>query len=153
MGILDIASGASVWRGYSYYKNGKVLAKQQLSETKFTGTLSGSNHAQYEVFIDIEHPRKSHCSCPHADGKRIVCKHQVALFFSFFPEEAEKYYRDVLEYEAYEAEEERRQEELDEKIIACIHRLSKRELEDILYDVLYSSEDWVFDKFVREYID
>lgn len=57
MGILDIASGASVWRGYSYYKSGKVLAKQQLSETKFTGTVSGSNHAQYEVFIDIEHPR------------------------------------------------------------------------------------------------
>lgn len=151
MGILDIASGASVWRGYDYYKSGKVLAKQQLSETKFTGTLSGSNHAQYEVFIDIEHPRKSHCSCPHADGKRIVCKHQVTLFFSFFPEEAEKYYRNVLEYEA--EEEQQRQEELDEKIIACIHRLSKRELEDILYDVLYSSEGWVFDKFVREHID
>lgn len=150
MGILDAASGASVWRGYDYYKSGKVLAKQQLSETKFTGTLSGSDHAQYEVFIDIEHPRKSHCNCPHAGGKRIVCKHQVALFFSFFPEEAEKYYRNVLEYEA---EEEQRQEELDEKIIACIHRLSKRELEDILYDVLYSSEGWVFDKFVREHID
>lgn len=150
MGILDIASGASVWRGYSYYKSGKVLAKQQLSETKFTGTVSGSNYAQYEVFIDIEHPRKSHCNCPHADGKRIVCKHQVALFFSCFPEEAEKYYRDVLEYEA---EEERQQEELDEKIIAYIHSLSKRELEDTLYDILYSGESWVFDKFVREHID
>ena len=45
------------------------------------------------------------------------------------------------------------QEELDEKIIAYIHSLSKRELEDTLYDILYSGESWVFDKFVREHID
>lgn len=40
-----------------------------------------------------------------------------------------------------------KEEELDEKIIAYIHSLSKRELEDTLYDILYSGESWVFDKF------
>ncbi len=45
---------------------------------------------------------KSHCNCPHANGKRIICKHQVALYFSVFPEEADQYYKEVIEYEEEE---------------------------------------------------
>ena len=115
MGLLDLASAASAWRGYEYYKAGNVLTKIKLSETEYKGVLQGSDNKRYEVFIDIEHPRKSHCNCPHAKGKRIICKHQVALYFSVFPREAENYYKEVLEYEE---EEERRQEELDKKIVA-----------------------------------
>ncbi len=150
MGLLDVASGASVWRGYDYYKNGYVLAKSQLSETEFEGILRGSGNNQYQVFIDVGHPRKSHCTCPHAYGKRIVCKHQIALYFSAFPSEAKEYYREVVEYEE---EEQRRQANLDEKLIAYIKSLSKEELRQTLYEVLYESGSWVFERFVSEHID
>lgn len=112
--------------------------------------MRGSGNKHYEVFIDIEHPRKSHCNCPHANGKRIICKHQVALYFSAFPKEADRYYKEVIEYEE---EEERRQEELDKKVIAYIKSLSKEELRQTLYEVLYDGADWVFERFVREHID
>lgn len=150
MGLLNLASVTSAWRGYEYYKAGNVLTKIKLSETKYKGVLQGSDNKRYEVFIDIEHPRKSHCNCPHAKGKRIICKHQVALYFSVFPREAEKYYKEVLEYEE---EEERRQEELDKKVVAYIKSLSKDELRQTLYEVLYNGADWVFESFVREHID
>ena len=150
MGLLDLASAASAWRGYEYYKAGNVFTKIKLSETEYKGVLQGSDNKRYEVFIDIDHPRKSHCNCPHAKGKRIICKHQVALYFSVFPREAEKYYKKVLEYEE---EEERRQEELDKKVVAYIKSLSKDELRQTLYEVLYDGADWVFERFVREHID
>ena len=150
MGLLDLASGASVWRGHEYYKDGNVLTKIKLSETEYKGVLQGSGKKGYEVFIDIEHPRKSHCNCPHANGKRIICKHQVALYFSVFPKEADQYYKEVIEYEE---KEERRQEELDKKVVAYINSLSKEELRQTLYEVLYDGADWVFERFVREHID
>ena len=150
MGLLNLASVTSAWRGYEYYKAGNVLTKIKLSETEYKGVLQGSDNKRFEVFIDIEHPRKSHCNCPHAKGKRIICKHQVALYFSVFPREAEKYYKEVLEYEE---EEERRQEELDKKVVAYIKSLSKDELRQTLYEVLYDGADWVFERFVREHID
>ena len=33
MGLLDLASGASVWRGYEYYKDGSVLLKRKSPTT------------------------------------------------------------------------------------------------------------------------
>ena len=53
----------------------------------------------------------------------------------------------------YEEEEERRQEELDKKVVAYIKSLSKDELRQTLYEVLYDGADWVFERFVREHID
>ena len=53
----------------------------------------------------------------------------------------------------YEEEEERRQEELDKKVVAYIKSLSKEELRQPLYEVLYDGADWVFERFVREHID
>ena len=150
MGLLDLASGASLWRGYEYYNDGYVLSKNKISNYEYSGILRGSNNKHYEVFINVEHPRKSHCNCPHADGRRIVCKHQVALYFAIFPEAAEQYYKKVVEYEQ---EEEQRQEELEEKIITYINSLSKEELRQALYEVLYDGADWVLEKFVREHID
>ncbi|NMB97839.1 MAG: hypothetical protein GYA02_14710 [Clostridiaceae bacterium] len=38
--------------------------------------------------INIVHPRKSKCNCPHADGRRVICKHMIALYFTVFPKEA-----------------------------------------------------------------
>lgn len=39
----------------------------------------------------MEHPRKSICNCPHADGRRVICKHMIALLFTASPEAANKH--------------------------------------------------------------
>ena len=59
MGLLEIASGNSFWRGYDYFKEGKVLTREKLSDTLYSGTVAGSREKPYEVTIDIEHPKVS----------------------------------------------------------------------------------------------
>ena len=90
MGILTSASSASVNRGYYYYDSGKVSEIKQLNDHEYEGYVDGSNKKPYYVKIDIKHPRKSHCDCPHANGN-ITCKHMTALYFSLFQDEAEDY--------------------------------------------------------------
>lgn len=53
----------------------------------------------------------------------------------------------------YEEEEQKRQDEIDRKVIKYINSLSKEELRNTLYEVLYDGADWVFERFVREHID
>lgn len=90
MSILTSASSSSVSRGYDYYKNNKVNNINQLNDYEFEGYVEGSLKDPYYVKIDIEHPRKSYCDCPHANGN-ITCKHMTALYFELFPEEVEDY--------------------------------------------------------------
>lgn len=148
MAFIDSASGASCWRGYEYYKDGKVLSTKKISEHEFKGKVKGSGENVYDVFIDVEHPRKSKRNCPHADGKIIICKHKVALYFSLFPKEAKKYYKEVLDYER--AEEERRLR-TEKRVEAFIKSRSKAELQQILYDIVHDA-DWIYDRFVYSYI-
>ncbi len=150
MGIMELASWKSQWRGHEYFAQGKVLGMKKLSETEYFGIVQGSGEAMYTVRIDLAHPRKSECNCPLAEGKRIVCKHKVALFLAAFPEEDEKFLRSVEEAER-EAEE--WQEELDRRVRWRISTMKKAELQQALFDVLYSSPEWVFDHFVRDYVD
>lgn len=150
MGLLDVASGASMWRGYEYYTEHKVLARDKVSDTEYMGIVSGSEGRQYTAFIDIAHPRKSHCNCPFAAGRRVVCKHQIALYFTEFPKEAKKYKKEVDEYEE---EQQYRAEHIDELVEAFINEQTKAQLREILMDVLYDSSDWTFDDFVRKYIE
>mgnify|MGYP003464204617 CR=1 FL=1 len=96
MGLLDLASYKLVWRGYEYYIEKYVITHFKQSPTEIKGMVRGSGQKHYDVFINLEHPRKSKCNCPHADGKRIICKHMIALYFSSYPNEAKKYYEDVL---------------------------------------------------------
>ena len=79
MSLIDLASGASAWRGYEYYKAKKVTLFKKIDSNHFEGFVAGTNTKPYHVLIDLEHPRSSKCDCPHADGKRIICKHKVAL--------------------------------------------------------------------------
>lgn len=150
MSLLDVASGASMWRGYEYYAEHKVLARDKVSDTEYMGIVSGSEGQQYTAFINIEHPRKSHCNCPFAAGRRVVCKHQIALYFTEFPKEAKKYKKEVDEYEE---EQQYRAEHIDELVEAFINEQTKAQLREILMDVLYDSSDWTFDDFVRKYIE
>ncbi len=77
------------------------------------------------VELHIDHPRKSKCNCPHADGKRIICKHIVATYFTLLPKEAERFYAEAM---AYQEEEEKRQEEMSDKVIEYVGKMKKADL-------------------------
>ena len=80
MGLLECANGASVWRGYDYYNEKKVKNLTETASGVFTADVIGTASEPYVVEIDVAHPRKSTCNGPHADGKRIVCKHMVTTW-------------------------------------------------------------------------
>ena len=148
MGIIDCASYASIERGYDYYKDKKVINVTKVTNTSYTAEVQGTT--MYEIFIDVEHPRRSKCNCPHANGKRIICKHMIATYFTIFPNEADVYIdsvqRQEMEYEEY----------LRKTFIALDKYLSqcnKKQLKEHLFDLLESGPDWQFDNFVRDYVN
>ncbi len=150
MGLLDIASGKSIWRGYEYYKSNKVILHTIVSDSEIKGVVQGSGVSKYDVAINIEHPRKSKCNCPHADGKRIICKHMIALYFTTFPKLAEEYYQKVLECER---EQEACEEELYDNVIEYVHKMKKSDLAEALLQVLFDGPEWQYEKFIREYME
>lgn len=150
MSLMTCASGESVYRGYEYYTEGKVSEIQTKAKGQFEGTVQGTNKNSYKVFIDIAHPRKSHCNCPHANGKRIVCKHQIALYFSVFPDEAKSY---IKELESYWDEEEKRHEDEEEAISRFLDQCKKDDLKGIIWQMLFDGPEWQYDKFLREYLN
>lgn len=148
MGVLDCASGASAWRGYDYFKAKKVLRLEKTGENAYAAIVAGSSSEPYSVALHIDHPRKSKCNCPHADGKRIICKHIVAAYFTVFPKEAEKFYADAM---AYQEEEEKRQEELSDRVIEYVGKMKKAELRQALLELLFDGSEWQYDRFIREH--
>lgn len=89
MGLLECASRMSTVRGYDYFKKGRVRELTQTAQYQYYAEVMGSASQPYQVLIDIAHPRSSTCSCPHAAGRRIVCKHMVAVYLTCFPDEAQ----------------------------------------------------------------
>lgn len=98
--------------------------------------MRGNKNKLYHVLIDIEHPRKSKCTCPFADGRRVICKHMVATYFTVFPEEAK---RVIEEAEEYEKEEEQHQQEEYQEIEKYVNSLTLNELRERL--ILYMIEE------------
>lgn len=154
MGILSIASAASLYRGYGYFVDKRVIKSEQIGESQFKGIVAGSNGNKYDVIIDIEHPRKgSSCTCPHANGRQIICKHMIALYFTEFPNEAEEY-REYMEAE-------RRDAEMEREIVASqidileqtIDGMSKSELKDALADILMQGPTCQLQDFLWTYGD
>ena len=150
MGLIDIASSASTWRGYEYCKENKVLSVNKINENEYEGTVAGLSKEPYSVHIDILHPKRSICNCPFAEGNKKICKHKVALYFSAFPDEADKYLTAV---EQAEKESEEYEEQIYELVGQKIQKMKKSELQGALWQVLMDGPEWVFDRFVREYID
>ena len=75
--------------------------------------------------IDLEHPRSSTCTCPHAEGRKVICKHKVALYFAAFPEEYQKVHKEVLEQE-------QARERYEEEKYQYLLKEKKRITEDVL---------------------
>lgn len=149
MRVISLASGQSAYRGYEYFKAKKVIFCEEADDGILVGQVSGSGERCYDVTVDIEHPRKSHCNCPHADGKRIVCKHMVAVYFTAFPLEAEKYITDL---ENYWEEEELRQQETEERLLQYVGKMKKNELRQALLQLLFDGPQWQYDRFIEENI-
>lgn len=147
MGLLECASGASVWRGYNYYKEKKVVSLKVTGENIYSATVAGSSSEPYSVELHIGHPRKSKCNCPHANGKRIICKHIVATYFTVLPKEAERFYAEAM---AYQEEEEKRQEEMSDKVIEYVGKMKKADLCQSLLELLFDGPEWQYDRFIRE---
>ncbi len=59
-----------------------VINLKSFSETQHEAEVKGSGNKVYRCYIDMEHPRKSKCNCPHADGRRVICKHMICLLYS-----------------------------------------------------------------------
>lgn len=138
MGLYECASSKSVWRGYYYYEEkGHILSCDKIGEDIYKGKVQGTASDPYKVTIDIRHPRKSTCNCPFADGRRVVCKHMMALYFTVYPSEADRL---LKEQEEYELEEELREQEEYEHIKEYVYSLSKAELRIELIDALSELE-------------
>lgn len=148
MGLLECASDASVWRGYDNYKEKKVVSLEVTGENIYSATVAGSSSEPYSVELYIDHPRKSKCNCPHADGKRIICKHIVATYFTVLPKEAERFYAEAM---AYQEEEEKHQEELSDKVIEYVGKMKKADLCQSLLELLFDGPEWQYDRFIREH--
>ena len=147
MGILDVASGNSIWRGYDYYKENRVISFKMVNDKLIEGIVLGSSGEQYSVVVDIPHPKRSTCDCPHAEGTRRICKHKMAVYFSAFPDAAQKLLDDL---EAYEEEQEQRAERTREEVIKFVRKLKKDELQELVLDLLLSGPDWQYEHFVRD---
>lgn len=137
MGIISLASGSSCWRGLDYYKDKKVVELNKINENEYSSIVKGKNN--YNVYLDIEHPRKSICDCPLAKGKRIICKHIVATYFAALPREAKE----------FEEEQERLQEEEYDKAIKYLNKMSKQELINELIQVFDYGPEWIYNDFVK----
>ncbi|MBQ7653812.1 MAG: SWIM zinc finger family protein [Clostridia bacterium] len=125
------------------------MSHNRIGENKYAETVQG-NGRKYDVEINLEHPRSSSCNCPHANGKRIVCKHIVALYFAAFPKDAQRFYEDTV---IVQEEEEKRQEKLENALIDHIFNMGKIELQEALLQVLLDGPEWQCEHFLREYID
>ena len=138
MGLIEMASGNSVWRGMDYYERKMVCSWKKSGEEAYDGVVSGSEGNKYSVHIDKVHPRKSSCNCPFAEGRRVICKHMIALLFTSEPKAAEDFLRQVEEWE----QEEKEREQLHYKELReYVNSLPKKELQERLYEALVELED------------
>lgn len=144
MGIISLASGNSCWRGLDYYKDKKVLKLNKINENEYSSIVKGTNN--YNVHLDIEHPRNSSCDCPLAKGKRTICKHIVATYFTAMPKEAINFEE---EQNRLQEEYEKEQEEEYNRAIKCLNKMSKQELIEELVQVFDYGPEWIYNDFVK----
>jgi uncharacterized Zn finger protein len=138
MSLWSLASNTSLWRGYDYYREGKVSSYEKVTEGVFESHIEGSGTAPYHTVIDVTHPRNSHCDCPFAEGRRVICKHMVALLFTIFPDEIDALMQAV---EESKREEEHWQQEHYRELERYVKSLKKEDLQRELYNAILELEE------------
>lgn len=140
MAFYSSASNASLWRGINYYDSGKVRSFKHKDDNIIEGIVDGSEGREYSVSIDLNHPKKSSCNCPFADGRKVICKHMIALYFTSIPDSYELFTEDMHRLEVqYKLEEKRWQEETLDRIKANVAKLSVDEVREKLVALIYDS--------------
>ena len=91
----------------------------------------------------MEHPRKSTCDCPLANGKKIICKHIVAVSLCLDESEADRFKNEKT---IYASEEEERRAKKYEKYMGFARTMSPRELREAYVELMteldmYSSKN------------
>ena len=140
MALIDLASSNSLWRGIDYFESNKVKEIEKINDNEYKSIVSGSS--EYNVFINLNHPRKSTCSCPFAEGRRVICKHMVATYFKIYPEEAKRL---IDEQVAYEMEEEELYEEHYNEVKEYVDSLTEEEAKAMLIERLI--DEWYGDNW------
>lgn len=118
------------------------MSCEEIRPRVYAAAVQGSGHELYSVELNLDHPRKSTCSCAYARGRRVICKHMVAAYFTVLPEAAEKYARAAVEEEQDEA--------LYDAVCEYVWKLKKPELQQALLQLLFDGPEWQLDRFVRE---
>ena len=136
MALLDLASGDSVWRGVDYYNNHEVKTWELTGPDSYDGTVQGTE--LYSVHIDLEHPRRSTCTCPFTAGRRVICKHMVALYFKVVPGSYETFMDEVHQWEA---EDQKRAQQHRKDLEKYVKSLTKAELQQQLLALLIEREE------------
>ena len=145
MSIFDITSHNSLRRGFDYYESKRVSKLIKINDSDYEAVVSNSEKHEYHVCFNTKHPRKSTCTCPHAEGRMIICKHKVAVFFQIFPHEAEMFKEEIG---AQEKEAEllyqihlKKQRERYEEVKAYVNQLPLETLKETLIDYIMSQYD------------
>ena len=138
MGVIDIASSKSIWRGLDYYKQNKVISCVENADGTYEEEVAGSGKENYHVHLDMTHPRKSKCNCPLADGKMVACKHIVAVSFCVDSSEAERFKNEKTIYAS--EEEERRAKQYD-YYMKMAKYMSKEELREAYVEAMIEVEE------------
>lgn len=152
--LVHLASQSSFSKGLAYYKYKAVVNSERVAEGVFEGKVRGSNQKYYDVRINIDHPRQSTCTCPFAKGRRVICKHMVALYFTHYPDQAKSIFE---AWEAEELEKERRYQEIE----AAYNQSRQEKFEEVSLYVNNLDEDQLraelisalMERFDRNYED
>ncbi len=133
MKLLNLASNSSFWKGIDYHYENRIIDWKELADNCYQGKVKGCDSAVYNVTIDVVHPRKSVCNCKFAEGRRVICKHMVALDLEIFPEK-EQQMMDYIEEQnqLYEQEYEQEIQKSEKEIRDYVMKLSKAELREQL---------------------
>lgn len=161
MGILECASEASVWRGYHYYKERRVVYMEEIRAHVYAAAVQGTQKEPYAVKMDLDHPEESTCSCPYAMNMQVVCKHIVATYFAIFPEAAEALERAADE--DYDVDDEDYDDDYDEDcddealsegmyraVLRRVLSMEQMELQHTLLQLLFNGPSRQLARFIRE---
>lgn len=138
MGLIDLASSKSMWRGLDYYQNDNVLETHNIGDLQYAAKVRNDAGAIYDVVVNLDKVRNSQCSCPFKKDKpKAICKHIVAAYFAIFPKEA-----DDLQhaYEEWEAGAEEREAQHLKELEEYVNSLSIEDLRSMVLDHILEKE-------------
>ena len=141
MGLIDIASSRSVWRGLEYFNQKKVRSCEDNGDGTYEGIVEGSEGRDYRVHLDMTHPRKSTCDCPLASDKMVICKHIVAVSFCVDPSEADRFRNEKT---VFKSEEEERKAKRYVKYLRAAKSMSLKELREAFAEAMVELDEYRF---------